>query len=182
MLVDVAIALVGESGPHGFSVAEASRRAGVSVAAPYRHFPTREALLVAVGVRGYDAVAEAFAQAVAGSAKPAEQLAAAATAYVRWTETNPAMFDVLFGAGIDKKQYPDLSAAADRAFRALLAPALEVSGDDQDLALEIATAVGVIAHGYATLLRDGHTAAQASGARAAAAVRALTRGRALLRP
>src|ERR1700722_12764230 len=50
-----ALDLVAERGPHGFSLNEASRRAGVSVAAPYKHFADREALLASLAAAG-DAV------------------------------------------------------------------------------------------------------------------------------
>src|SRR3954471_13040068 len=46
-LVTAALELVAENGVAGLSVAEAARRAGVSSAAPYRHFASRSALLSA---------------------------------------------------------------------------------------------------------------------------------------
>src|SRR4051795_2187601 len=46
-LVTAALELVAEKGVPGLSVAEAARRAGVSSAAPYRHFSSRTALLSA---------------------------------------------------------------------------------------------------------------------------------------
>src|SRR5689334_13710180 len=46
-LVIGALELVAERGVSGLSVAEAARRAGVSSAAPYRHFASRAALLSA---------------------------------------------------------------------------------------------------------------------------------------
>jgi AcrR family transcriptional regulator len=52
-LLVAALELVAEHGPRGFSVAEAARRAGVSSAAPYKHFTDRDALLAALAVQGY---------------------------------------------------------------------------------------------------------------------------------
>jgi AcrR family transcriptional regulator len=46
-LVAAALELVAEKGMAGLSVAEVARRAGVSSAAPYRHFAGRTALLSA---------------------------------------------------------------------------------------------------------------------------------------
>ena len=48
VLIDAALQLVGEGGPDAVSVREAARRAGVSPAAPFRHFPSRDALMNAV--------------------------------------------------------------------------------------------------------------------------------------
>ena len=47
-LVSAAAALITERGPQGFSLREVARRARVSEAAPYWHFPSKEALLAAV--------------------------------------------------------------------------------------------------------------------------------------
>src|SRR4051794_6351575 len=48
VLIDAALHLVGESGANAVSVREAARRAGVSPGAPFRHFPSRDALMNAV--------------------------------------------------------------------------------------------------------------------------------------
>ena len=53
-LVDTAIELIDERGVRQFSLAEASRRLGVAVSAPYAHFGSRDDLLAAVAVRGYE--------------------------------------------------------------------------------------------------------------------------------
>jgi AcrR family transcriptional regulator len=50
-LLDGAVELIAQRGVRGFSVAELSRRLGVTVAAPYRHFADRDELLAAVAVR-----------------------------------------------------------------------------------------------------------------------------------
>jgi AcrR family transcriptional regulator len=51
-LKQAALKLVREKGPRGFSLNEASRLAGVTVAAPYRHFKDKEALLAEIGLTG----------------------------------------------------------------------------------------------------------------------------------
>ena len=52
-LIDTAVELVAEHGARSFSLAEASRRLGVAVSAPYAHFADRDELLAAVAVRAY---------------------------------------------------------------------------------------------------------------------------------
>jgi AcrR family transcriptional regulator len=47
-LLDAARAVLREQGPDACSLREVARRAGVSHAAPYHHFPSREALLGAL--------------------------------------------------------------------------------------------------------------------------------------
>jgi AcrR family transcriptional regulator len=57
-LVRVVRDLIETHGPDGFSVAEAARRAGVSSAAPYKHFKDRPELLRAVVSEGMDRLRE----------------------------------------------------------------------------------------------------------------------------
>src|ERR1017187_2208642 len=53
-LLAAAVALIGEVGPRDFTLREVARRAGVSHNAPYRHFPAKDDLLVAVATEGFD--------------------------------------------------------------------------------------------------------------------------------
>ena len=70
-LIDAAVSLIAERGVRGFSLAEASRRVGVSSAAPYRHFADRDDLLAAVGVRALETFASMVAEE--GKAEPARR-------------------------------------------------------------------------------------------------------------
>lgn len=186
MLLDVALELIAEQGPQAFSLAEASRRAGVSVAAPYRHFGDRDALLAAVAERGYRALGDRMRLVVSAAGSAPERLARAAGAYVSFTSEEPAAFAVMFGAGLDKPSHPALAAASGAVYALLLEPAHAlVKREDGSAAEELALAVAVVAHGYATALDDGYLGTrEAAGERAArraeAAVRALVRGRRLL--
>src|ERR1700733_6768231 len=62
-LIEAALELIGAKGPAGFTVAEAARLAGVSPAAPYRHFRDADALLAEVAVRGFERLADALQRA-----------------------------------------------------------------------------------------------------------------------
>ncbi|MBS2540173.1 TetR/AcrR family transcriptional regulator [Catenulispora sp. NF23] len=149
-----ALELVAEKGPHGFSLNEASRRAGVSVAAPYKHFADREALLAALAVTGYREQRERFAGAVSALDDPADQLAAFAAAYVRFAAERPALFDVTFYAGLDKARHPELAEAGDALLATLLPVAARITSGESaafDLLLRISSA----AHGLAVFLRQG---------------------------
>jgi AcrR family transcriptional regulator len=149
-----ALELVAEKGPHGFSLNEASRRAGVSVAAPYKHFADREALLAALAAAGYREQRARFAAAVEEAVDPVDRLAAFAAAYVRFAATEPALFDVTFYAGLDKARHPELAAAGDAVLAVVLPAARELVPDEQgafDLLLRVAAA----AHGLAVFLRQG---------------------------
>jgi AcrR family transcriptional regulator len=153
-LESAALELVAEKGPHGFSLNEASRRAGVSVAAPYKHFADREALLASLAVAGYREQRSRFAAAVETADDPSGQLAAFAAAYVRFAAQEPALFDVTFYAGLDKARHPELAEAGDAVLATVLPAARAVTADEQaafDLLLRVAAA----AHGLAIFLRQG---------------------------
>ncbi|UWE10356.1 TetR/AcrR family transcriptional regulator [Actinacidiphila bryophytorum] len=153
-LLRAALELVAERGPHGFTLAEASRRAGVSVAAPYKHFADRETLLAELATRGYREQRDRFAVALGGSEDPVEQLAAFAAAYVRFAEQEPALFDITFHAGLDKPRFPELDAAGGEV-SALLLPVARRAAPDGDDAFDLLLRVAAAAHGLAVFLRQG---------------------------
>ena len=62
-LVRAALELIAEKGPAGFTFADAARSAGVSPAAPYRHYRDRDALLADVAQRGFVLFSAALAKA-----------------------------------------------------------------------------------------------------------------------
>ncbi|MET3839995.1 TetR/AcrR family transcriptional regulator [Bradyrhizobium sp. OAE829] len=97
VLIDAALQLVGEGGPDAVSVREAARRAGVSPGAPFRHFPSRNALMNAVAVeaqRRFRAEIEAaLAEAPAGN--PLGRFRCLGLAYLRWAMKNPTHFEII---------------------------------------------------------------------------------------
>ena len=185
-LVDAALELIAENGTHGFSLAEAARRTGVSISAPYKHFADKDELLAAVAVRGYEELRARFEAAIESESAPAEQLAAVSAAYVRFAGERRPMFEVLFGAGLDKSRHPALADAAHQVVDTIVGVARRLAPqDDEVLAGALVQALAGLAQGYATQLLDGGFGEGARGvdlaaARAAAATRALVRGRSLL--
>ena len=182
-LVDAAIELIEERGIAGFSLAEVSRRLGVTVAAPYRHFADRDELLAAIAVRASLELVEAVAAESKPDATPADRLAALARGYVRFAVGRRALFEALFTAGLDKHKYPELEQAADDVAATVFRPAVELCGGDAGEAEALAVAIAAIAHGYSMFLLDGtfgavDDAADEVVARASRAVLDLVRGRA----
>ncbi|MGD0608659.1 MAG: TetR/AcrR family transcriptional regulator [Streptosporangiaceae bacterium] len=185
-LVDAAIGVIAERGVRGFSLAEASRRLGVTTAAPYRHFADRDDLLAAVAARALSVFAAMLAGAADTADTPAQRLAAMAGAYVRFAAQQRPLFDTIYNSGLDKSRYPELQRAWEPV-DALLTVVLEVSDGDTATAGALADAVEASAHGHAMLLIDGEygegpDAVDAAAAKATAAARALIAGRQALRP
>jgi AcrR family transcriptional regulator len=154
VLERAALELVAERGAQGFTLAEASRRAGVSVAAPFKHFANREALLAALALKGYQEQERRFAAAVVTSADPVEQLAEFAVAYVRFAIDEAALFEITFAAGLDKASYPELEDAGRRVLDVLTVPATALR-DDPSQATALIHAIAAVAHGYATFRAEG---------------------------
>jgi AcrR family transcriptional regulator len=95
-LIDAALELVREKGPDAFTLREVARRAGVSHAAPYRHFSDRAALLAAAAERTYSALAGELRAAAESAPAPSGALRAAALAYVQFALNHPTGFRLLF--------------------------------------------------------------------------------------
>jgi AcrR family transcriptional regulator len=97
VLIDAALGLVEEGGAEAVSVREAARRAGVSPGAPFRHFPSRVALLTAVAEeaqRRFRAeIDAALTEAPAGD--PLARFRSFGLAYLRWAMRNPAHFEII---------------------------------------------------------------------------------------
>jgi AcrR family transcriptional regulator len=97
VLVEAALQLVSEGGMDAVSVREAARRAGVSPGAPFRHFPSRDALMQAVAEeaqRRFRAEIEA-ALAASPAGDPLGRFRALGLAYLRWAMRNPTHFEVI---------------------------------------------------------------------------------------
>jgi AcrR family transcriptional regulator len=181
-LVEVAVELIGEGGVRGFSMAEASRRLGVAVSAPYSHFTDRDDLLAAVAVRACDVFYAELLQEISRVPEPAARLAGMARCYVRFAGFNRPLFEVLSGAGIDKRDHPEVEAAEKRFYEAFLDCVSALSGGEQSSSDDLAMAVEATAHGHAMFLLDGtfgagDEAVELAAERAAAATLALIEGR-----
>ena len=68
-LLDQALALAAERGPAALTLREAARRAGVTEAAPYRHFRSKDALVAALAEEGFGALLERTRRALARAAE-----------------------------------------------------------------------------------------------------------------
>src|SRR5277367_6509136 len=105
-LLQAALELTAETGPRGFTLREAARRAGVSHNAPYRHFRDRDALLAAVATEGFDRLTHAMARG-ALKAGPLNRLRRSGLAYVDFALRWPQHFAAMFDAPWDKPEYPE---------------------------------------------------------------------------
>ncbi len=104
------------------SLRELARAAGVSHAAPRRHFPDKQALLDALALDGFARLGAALDGAVACAGPAFEpRMAALARAYVAFATEHAALLDLMFAGKHDPHATPELAAAAERAFAAPIA-------------------------------------------------------------
>lgn len=162
-LLDAALRLVATGGTAALTLRAAARLAGVSQAAPYRHFTNKEALLAAVAEEGFRAMTAAMRKATAACGdSPLERFRAIGLAYVEFAASHPSHFRVMFGRETaDRSAYPSLREAAAGTFRMLVDAIMDCqraglvrSGEPQDLALAAWSSV----HGVAALLVDDQLA------------------------
>lgn len=149
-LASAALELLDEGGEGALSLRAVARRAGVSAAAPYRHYADREALVSAVAAVGYRELAARLAAAHPSPSTPA-QLARVAVAYVQFALERPALFRIMFGEPCDRDD--DERVAAAEAVSQYLRGIVERSFPQADPDA-LATAVWALVHGLAFLHLD----------------------------
>ena len=165
-LVRAALALIAEKGPAGFTFADAARWAGVSPAAPYRHYRDREALLADVARRGFELFAAALAKAW-DEGKPDVMRAfdRLGKAYLEFAKREPAYYSAMFEAGVPLDADPQLREASETAFSVLRAAAeklvMLMPAQGRPPALMVALHVWSMTHGVASLFGRGDAARRA---------------------
>src|SRR3954452_3650364 len=108
-LIGAALDLIREYGPAGFSFAEAARRAGVSAAAPYRHFRDKDALLTEVARQGFERFADMLAKAWnGGRPNGLSALEEMGRAYLAFARDEPAYYAAMFESGVQPASDPSL--------------------------------------------------------------------------
>ena len=150
-LIRSAMELIEQSGESALSLRAVARQAGVSPAAPYRHYADRGALVSAVAAVGYRELAERLVLAHPAPSTP-EQLAGAGSAYVQFALERPALFRIMFGEACDRDDEERAGATeAVSLYLRGIAERIFPQGDSDALAI----AIWALVHGLALLYLDG---------------------------
>jgi len=162
-LIAAALDLIGEKGPAGFTFAEAARSAGVSPAAPYRHFRDRDALIAEVAQQGFQRFGAALATAWNdGSPDPVAAFENLGRAYLAFARNEPAYYAAMFEAQVPPGATPELAEAAENAFlvlqRAAEAIVARLPKESRPPARMVSLHVWSLAHGIASLFARGDAA------------------------
>jgi AcrR family transcriptional regulator len=148
--------LLAQKGPQGFTLADAARVAGVSPAAPYRHFADRDTLLRAVANAGFQAFGAALSRATRSDGDAQRGFRAMGDAYLRFAREEPGYYIAMFsaplaeGGGSETAGSAAFEALIDAIAAALAARAI-TAPDLRNLALQIWS----LSHGVATLAAAG---------------------------
>jgi AcrR family transcriptional regulator len=155
-LLEVALELIAERGVDDFTLREAARRVGVSHSAPYRHFADKDALLIELAKSGFEELARAGVEAMAGLDCPRARLRSYGAAYLRFAAEHPSQYRVMFGRAITKPS-PELHEAGGRAFELFESTVAEIAASvgAKTPARDLAMAIMAGVHGLATLALDG---------------------------
>jgi AcrR family transcriptional regulator len=159
-LIQAALDLIAQKGPTGFTFAEAARWAGVSPAAPYRHFRDRDELMADVARRGFEAFAGALETAWNdGKPDPLTAFETVGRAYLAFARREPSYYSAMFESGLSLAESPELRTAADRA-SAVLRSAAEalvatMPAKGRPPAMMVGLHVWALSHGIASLFARG---------------------------
>jgi AcrR family transcriptional regulator len=159
-LLDATLELLADSGLRDLSLRAVARHAGVSHAASYRHFASKESLLAALAEQGFRMLGQAMSAAMQAQAdEPVARLQAAGVGYVSFGVQHPQHLQVMFGGAIGSfEHYPQLVEAA-RAAYALLADVVRNGIERGALrakdAQTVQAAAWAIVHGLTQLMAGG---------------------------
>jgi AcrR family transcriptional regulator len=145
-LLDAARGILEEQSLEALTLRAVARRAGVSHAAPYRHFPNHEALLVELSIEGFAELRQNIVEVARMGGPESERIADIGAAYMRFVAKRPAVARLMFGSQLpNRDKFPTLASAAD-AIGTEIGAALS----DPNLGMAVWSAV----HGLAMLVLE----------------------------
>jgi AcrR family transcriptional regulator len=117
-LIQAGMELLSEGGAAALDLRKVARKAGVSHAAPYRHFTDKQALVAAINEEGFRQLAARIRSTLRDAPEDSvEQLQAVARAYIQFAREQPWLMREMFsGLTVEREAFPDLSAASKAVF------------------------------------------------------------------
>lgn len=159
-LVEATLSLIEQKGPLGFTLAEAARSAGVSAAAPYRHFKNREDLIAEVARQGFKQFGDRLETAYDdGRPTPLAAFGALGQVYLDYARGNPGSYVAMFESGVDIGADPELAMISQRAMSVLVRAAerlvAQLPAAERPPATMVANHVWALLHGVVELFARG---------------------------
>ncbi len=158
-ILEAARKLVQEEGIKGLTMRALGRAVGVTAPTLYDYFPSKEAVLDALYIKGTQLLTKAFDEAIAASRPGRERLRALVIAYRRFALDHPDLYFLVFGR-VDASYRPgelQLECAMNCGGQARLAvhEAMDVGDIRRGDPDAVADAIWVMAHGHVTLELSG---------------------------
>lgn len=166
-LVEATAALIEEMGPQAFTLTEAARRAGVSPAAPYRHFKGRDDLIEEVARQGFEEFADRLEAAFDhGRPRTLTAFLRMGQAYLDFARDRPGYYMAMFESGISIAGNADLALASERA-QGVLRQAAAALADrlpeaQRPPARMVANHIWAMSHGVVELFSRGRPGGRSS--------------------
>ena len=143
-----------ERGPAALSLRELAREAGVSHAAPKRHFADKQALLDALALSGFERLTDRLEKAATTPGTTRDRVQALAAGYVGFTLDNEALIDLMYSRKHDSGSSEEVAEAVSRLVATVMRPIAEgqaageiIEGDPAVIAMGVAATL----HGFAAI-------------------------------
>ena len=159
-ILDEALSWIEKESIFSLSLRGIARRIGVSHNAPYRHFPDKESLLVAIAKTGFERLHQALEYASQNSPNDDQKrVENIGIAYIEYALKNQAYYRVMFGdLKLEERKYPTLEETSQKAFNVLF-NAIKAGQKNQvfiaEDSLKLAHICWSLVHGVSMLVIDG---------------------------
>jgi len=148
-----ALVMLRERGEAGFSLTELAGHLGVSPGASYRHFASKDALLLAVCALGFTQLRAALAEPIRDETAAGQRILTLGVRYVQFAVDSPDVFSMMFG-----RRTPDDLLTGTDAFDPLVSAVAQAQAEgllpSQD-PRRVAGSIWVMLHGIALLHLNG---------------------------
>lgn len=157
-LVETVRQLVEQKGAESFSISKAARIAGVSSAAPYKHFHDKMEIVRAVALEGMRRLGAAMNEAARSA--PSGRFAkvdAMGKAYVTFARNGPGVFRLMFGLTETHASDPEIMCTGKETFGILVreVAAIMPQSTSEDEVVRRSYLLWTFVHGHAFLQIDG---------------------------
>ena len=143
---------ISANGVESISLRKIAAIAHVSQTAPYRHFDSKEHLLAEVATMGFDNFSSAMSNNKTTD-DPAEDLMRCGVTYIEFGLKNEHIIDLMFNYPIKKTDFPNLLAAADKAFGMLLQRLQYLHQGNEDSVRLNSISMHAYVHGLLTIMQ-----------------------------
>jgi AcrR family transcriptional regulator len=173
-LIDTVVLMVARDGTQAVNLRALAAHLGVTAAAPYRHFASKDELLSAVAEEGFGLMIAEILATITPIPDALERWEEIGATYVQFALTRPGYFRLMYGPELaNRRAHPGLDAAAQKAFALLVETIRQAQDAGQVTGLdpnELAVISWSLVHGLTDLMLNKQIYGETPDARRARAV------------